>query len=129
MPQSACESVGGGEFSPYQRALTRLQADCAPVDPALAKDVLHADLARRAGEQAYLADYVRWTTSADSLRRRVMVSGVASRGGNDECESGSAAGCLRHGDLAAVRVRNLSNECQTDAVALTISGGGVRLSV
>ncbi|MGE2817992.1 ABC1 kinase family protein [Mycobacterium heidelbergense] len=39
-------AVGDGELSPYQRALTRLQADAPPMDPQLAKEVLQADLDR-----------------------------------------------------------------------------------
>ncbi|ORB84867.1 ABC transporter [Mycobacterium kansasii] len=39
-------SVGSGGFSPYQKALARLQADAPPMDPALARDVLTADLGR-----------------------------------------------------------------------------------
>jgi predicted unusual protein kinase regulating ubiquinone biosynthesis (AarF/ABC1/UbiB family) len=39
-------AVGSGEFSPYQNALARLQADAPPMDPALAKEVLHDDLGR-----------------------------------------------------------------------------------
>jgi predicted unusual protein kinase regulating ubiquinone biosynthesis (AarF/ABC1/UbiB family) len=39
-------TVGGGELSPYQNALARLQADAPPMDPELAKDVLHDDLSR-----------------------------------------------------------------------------------
>ena len=41
-------AVGSGGFSPYQKALARLQADAPPMDPALAKDVLRADLGRAA---------------------------------------------------------------------------------
>jgi predicted unusual protein kinase regulating ubiquinone biosynthesis (AarF/ABC1/UbiB family) len=37
-------AVGNGELSPYQKALTRLQADAPPMDPQLAKEVLQADL-------------------------------------------------------------------------------------
>lgn len=44
------QAVGGGELSPYQRALTRLQADAPPMDPALARSVLEADLGRTAEE-------------------------------------------------------------------------------
>lgn len=36
--------VGGGELSPYQQALTRLQADAPPMDPALAREIVEADL-------------------------------------------------------------------------------------
>jgi predicted unusual protein kinase regulating ubiquinone biosynthesis (AarF/ABC1/UbiB family) len=39
-------TVGGGELSPYQNALARLQADAPPMDAELAKDVLHHDLGR-----------------------------------------------------------------------------------
>jgi predicted unusual protein kinase regulating ubiquinone biosynthesis (AarF/ABC1/UbiB family) len=43
-------AVGNGELSPYQKALTRLQADAPPMDPQLAKEVLQADLGRPAEE-------------------------------------------------------------------------------
>jgi predicted unusual protein kinase regulating ubiquinone biosynthesis (AarF/ABC1/UbiB family) len=39
-------AVGIGELSPYQNALARLQADAPPMDPGLAKEVLHEDLGR-----------------------------------------------------------------------------------
>src|ERR1700704_6121456 len=39
-------SVGLTEFSPYQRALGRLQADAPPMDSALAREVAEADLGR-----------------------------------------------------------------------------------
>jgi predicted unusual protein kinase regulating ubiquinone biosynthesis (AarF/ABC1/UbiB family) len=42
--------VGNGELSPYQAALTRLQADAPPMDPALAQEVLRADLGQRADQ-------------------------------------------------------------------------------
>ncbi|OBF74831.1 ABC transporter [Mycobacterium sp. 852002-51613_SCH5001154] len=41
-------SVGAGELSPYQNALTRLQADAPPMDSALALEVLEAQLGRPA---------------------------------------------------------------------------------
>lgn len=37
-------ALGGGELSPYQQALTRLQADAPPMDPKLAVDVVEAGL-------------------------------------------------------------------------------------
>lgn len=40
-------AVGAGELSPYQHALTRLQADAPPMDPALAVEVLEQDLGQR----------------------------------------------------------------------------------
>nr|WP_232080088.1 AarF/ABC1/UbiB kinase family protein [Mycobacterium branderi] len=43
-------AVGHGGFSPYQTALTRLQANAPPMDPTLAKEVLHADLGRTPDE-------------------------------------------------------------------------------
>lgn len=42
--------IGNGELSPYQKALTRLQADAPPMDPQLAKEVLQADLGRSVEE-------------------------------------------------------------------------------
>ena len=54
---------------------------------------------------------------------------VVRCGGNGESESGSAAGRLRDGNVPSVRVRDLSHECQTDAVARAIPGGSVGLSV
>ncbi len=43
-------SIGNGGFSPYQKALTRLQANAPPMDPDLVKDVVEADLGRPADE-------------------------------------------------------------------------------
>lgn len=39
-------AVGAGELSPYQKALTRLQADAPPMDSALALEILQAQLGR-----------------------------------------------------------------------------------
>src|SRR3954469_24662535 len=39
-------TVGSGELSPYQQALTRLQADAPPMAPALAREVVERDLGR-----------------------------------------------------------------------------------
>lgn len=39
-------AIGAGELSPYQRALTRLQADAPPMDAALARRVVEDDLGR-----------------------------------------------------------------------------------
>lgn len=44
MVDASC--IGSGAFSPYQKAMTRLQADAPPMDPALAKEVLQSDLGR-----------------------------------------------------------------------------------
>lgn len=37
-------AIGAGELSPYQKALTRLQADAPPMDSALARQVVEDDL-------------------------------------------------------------------------------------
>jgi predicted unusual protein kinase regulating ubiquinone biosynthesis (AarF/ABC1/UbiB family) len=42
--------VGNGGLSPYQAALTRLQADAPAMDPVLAKEVLQADLGQPVDE-------------------------------------------------------------------------------
>src|ERR1700743_1224363 len=39
--------IGNGEFSPYQKALTRLQANAPPMDAQLAIDIVEADLGCR----------------------------------------------------------------------------------
>lgn len=39
-------AIGTGELSPYQKALTRLQADAPPMDAALARKVVEDDLGR-----------------------------------------------------------------------------------
>jgi predicted unusual protein kinase regulating ubiquinone biosynthesis (AarF/ABC1/UbiB family) len=41
-------ALGSGELSPYQKALTRLQADAPPMNSALALDVLESQLGRAA---------------------------------------------------------------------------------
>jgi predicted unusual protein kinase regulating ubiquinone biosynthesis (AarF/ABC1/UbiB family) len=41
-------AVGGGELSPYQKALARLQSNAPPMNSAQAKEVLHEDLGRPA---------------------------------------------------------------------------------
>ena len=56
-------------------------------------------------------------------------AGVVRCGGNGESESGSSAERLRDGNVPSVRVRDLSHECQTDAVARAIPGGCMGLSV
>lgn len=48
-------SIGTGEFSPYQKALARLQADAPAMHPQLAKEALRADLGRPV--QALFAEF------------------------------------------------------------------------
>jgi predicted unusual protein kinase regulating ubiquinone biosynthesis (AarF/ABC1/UbiB family) len=43
-------AIGNGGFSPYQKALNRLQADAPPMDPTLANEVLQGDLGRPVDE-------------------------------------------------------------------------------
>jgi predicted unusual protein kinase regulating ubiquinone biosynthesis (AarF/ABC1/UbiB family) len=57
--------VGSGGFSPYQKALARLQADAPPMDPTLAKEVLHADLGRPA--EKVFAEFTEEPMAAASI--------------------------------------------------------------
>lgn len=43
-------SIGNGGYSPYQKALSRLQADAPPMDRVLAEEIVHADLGRPVDE-------------------------------------------------------------------------------
>jgi len=43
-------TIGNGEFSPYQKALTRLQANAPPMDAQLAIEIVEADLGCRVGD-------------------------------------------------------------------------------
>jgi predicted unusual protein kinase regulating ubiquinone biosynthesis (AarF/ABC1/UbiB family) len=68
--------IGSGEFSPYQRALTRLQADAPPMAPALAKEVLRTDLGRAAEEVfAEFADEPLAAASIGQVHRAVLHDG------------------------------------------------------
>jgi predicted unusual protein kinase regulating ubiquinone biosynthesis (AarF/ABC1/UbiB family) len=58
-------AVGGGELSPYQKALTRLQADAPPMDSALALEVLEEELGRRA--EAAFAEFSGEPMAAASI--------------------------------------------------------------
>ena len=56
-------------------------------------------------------------------------AGVVRCSGKGESESGPAARRLRDGNVPSVCVRDLSHECQPDAVARAIPGGSVGLSM
>ena len=58
-------AIGSGGFSPYQKALTRLQANAPPMDPELAQDVLQADLGRPADE--LFAEFTEQPMAAASI--------------------------------------------------------------
>jgi predicted unusual protein kinase regulating ubiquinone biosynthesis (AarF/ABC1/UbiB family) len=58
-------TVGIGELSPYQRALTRLQADAPPMDSQLARSVLQADLGRPV--EALFAEFTDEPMAAASI--------------------------------------------------------------
>ena len=58
-------ALGAGELSPYQKALTRLQADAPPMNSALALDVLEAQLGQPA--DAVFADFAGEPMAAASI--------------------------------------------------------------
>lgn len=69
-------AIGDGELSPYQKALTRLQADAPPMDPQLAREVLQADLGRSAEELfAEFSDEPMAAASIGQVHRAVLPDG------------------------------------------------------
>ncbi|WP_293350846.1 AarF/ABC1/UbiB kinase family protein, partial [Mycobacterium sp.] len=69
-------ALGVGELSPYQRALTRLQADAPPMDSDLALDVLRAQLGQPADEVfAEFADEPMAAASIGQVHRATLHDG------------------------------------------------------
>ncbi|HXA91174.1 MAG TPA: AarF/UbiB family protein, partial [Mycobacterium sp.] len=68
-------AVGGG-FSPYQAALSRLQADAPPMDSDLAKDMVRADLGRPTEEVfSHFSDEPMAAASIGQVHRAVLRDG------------------------------------------------------
>jgi predicted unusual protein kinase regulating ubiquinone biosynthesis (AarF/ABC1/UbiB family) len=68
--------VGNGEISPYQAALTGLQADAPPMDPTLAKEILQTELGRPVGELfAEFTDEPMAAASIGQVHRAVLPDG------------------------------------------------------
>lgn len=69
-------SVGKGELSSYQAALSHLQADAPPMDPVLAQDVLAGDLGRPAEQIfAQFTDEPMAAASIGQVHRAVLHDG------------------------------------------------------
>jgi predicted unusual protein kinase regulating ubiquinone biosynthesis (AarF/ABC1/UbiB family) len=69
-------SIGNGALSPYQAAMARLQADAPPMDPALARAVLDAELGRSVETVfAEIADQPFAAASIGQVHRGVLHDG------------------------------------------------------
>ncbi len=69
-------AVGDGELSPYQKALSRLQADAPPMDSALALQVLQSELGRAADQVfAEFSDEPMAAASIGQVHRAVLHDG------------------------------------------------------
>ncbi len=69
-------SIGSGGFSPYQKVLSRLQADAPPMDPSLAKEVVQADLGRPVDDLfAEFSDQPMAAASIGQVHRAVLRDG------------------------------------------------------
>lgn len=118
-------TLGSGGFAPYQKALSRLQADAPPMAPALARAVLEAELGRPVDE--LFASFVDEPIAAASIGQvhravlndgrevvvKVQYPGVAQAIGDDLANVELVASFLRFLTAAAgmkADVRALARE-------------------
>ncbi len=68
-------SMGSGGFAPYQKAMTRLQADVPPMDPALVRQILGAELGSAAEQFAAFDDEAMAAASIGQVHRAALRDG------------------------------------------------------
>jgi predicted unusual protein kinase regulating ubiquinone biosynthesis (AarF/ABC1/UbiB family) len=68
-------AVGTGGFWPYQKAMTRLQADAPPMHPALVHEVLSAELGSAVEHFAEFTDEPMASASIGQVHRAVLTDG------------------------------------------------------
>lgn len=71
-------ALGTGGFYPYQKAMSRLQADAPPMHPALVRDVLDAELGSAVEHFAEFADEPMAAASIGQVHRAVLRDGRAA---------------------------------------------------
>lgn len=77
MSMVEAEALGTGGFAPYQKAMSRLQADAPPMHPALVREVLDAELGSAV---EYFAEFMETPMAAASIgqvHRAVLRDGRA----------------------------------------------------
>ncbi|WP_445169056.1 ABC1 kinase family protein [Mycolicibacterium sp. Dal123E01] len=68
-------AMGSGGFAPYQKAMTRLQADVPPMTPALAREVFEAELGSAVQQFADFDDVAMAAASIGQVHRAVLHDG------------------------------------------------------